>query len=253
MALVLAFGVQDVAEAINVPPNPTTDVVDYTNIREINSTTRISPAVSLNSSTSSEGVTITVSGGVEIITPVALATGADLVLTEGDHDGDGTAGSNLNGRFFNKATNLGISSFSVSVRFTAAGEQTVRIEDTTSLYIPARTGSSWIKTYVFYVVGANSKGKQRLTSITMQAGLFLLMDTILDVLVNIRIGSIKQRITCWITCWLPTQLRGVDVFLCRIVPLMEVYRLRVLVAGRLQHHQPLMYIWMGMALLVMVC
>ena len=155
MALVLAFGVQDVAEAINVPPNPTTDVVDYTNIREINSTTRISPAVSLNSSTSSEGVTITVSGGVEIITPVALATGADLVLTEGDHDGDGTAGSNLNGRFFNNATNLGISSFSVSVRFTAVGEQTVQIEDPTS-YTPERTGSSWNKTYVFYVVEANT-------------------------------------------------------------------------------------------------
>ena len=41
MTLVLAFGVPGIVDAISYPSNPITNVVDYTNMRQVNSTTTV--------------------------------------------------------------------------------------------------------------------------------------------------------------------------------------------------------------------
>ena len=97
-----------------------------------------------------ESVRITVSSGVQLITPVPLSVGADLTLTEGDTDGDGSE-TKENGQFVYSGDGIG-TSLSINVRFTKTGEQTVKIEDKTGTYKGDDTAPvSLSTTYVYYV------------------------------------------------------------------------------------------------------
>ena len=148
MAFVLALGVRGTAEAIS--GIPAANEVNEDTIRVISSTANVGAAVALNANETRESVRITVSSGVELITPVPLSAGTDLTLTEGDTDGDGSETREA-GQFVYSGDGIG-TSISISVRFTRAGEQTVKIEDRTGPYHANDTApDSLSATYVYYV------------------------------------------------------------------------------------------------------
>ena len=170
MTLVLGFGVQGVVEAISFPTTSHSHKVDYTTMRQVNSRTSVGSTISLNDSNDQEAVTIELGSGVALVSPFASTAGATVVLTEIAHNDSATT---ANGRFYVNPTNpanvvsdrtaSGVinvgSSFTITVRFTIAGEQTVRIEDTTSQYTTDGTTNDDTRqnqrgnvTYTFYVV-----------------------------------------------------------------------------------------------------
>ena len=148
MALVLAFGVQGIADAINIGVTPRSETNTFTTAHEVGTGFEITGSITLNDPDIRESVTISISSGIQLTSPV-FSSGS-LTLTEKDGDGDGDGGdTNESGDFFSGSTNLGGTVSSIGGYFTSYGKKTITITDRTS-------GTGYTKEdtviYTFYVV-----------------------------------------------------------------------------------------------------
>ena len=152
MGLVLGFGVPGVVDAVS-DPNITSGLSPTTVYNVGGSLTDITIALSPDSPTRRETVSISKSAGITFTGNFFGFTGGNL--TEVDEDlTDTTEGSSFTYTADGRKRTTAAASATLGINFTAKGKQTVRISSTD--YDGADAGS-WSYTYTYYVKGPGTK------------------------------------------------------------------------------------------------
>ena len=152
MGLVLAFGVQGVAEAITDPAISSANLNPNT-IQNVGGPLTITITLSPDDPTRRETVSISKSSGIDF-TGIFFGL-SSISLTEDDEDlttGDTSNGTNFiyrSGRGVD--TETAISGFSIPIRFNNKGRQTVTIRSTDYDDTDGTDDGSWSYTYTYYV------------------------------------------------------------------------------------------------------
>ena len=155
ITLVLAFSVQGTADAIDLVTEQN-ETVALTTAPEVGTGFAITGNITLREQAIQESVTISISSGIQLTSPVFSSR--SLTLTERDPD-DATDTDNKDGVFFSGSTPLPAESataFPISGYFTSYGKKTITITDKTRTSTdPVYTNKGTV-TFTFYVVRSDS-------------------------------------------------------------------------------------------------
>ena len=158
-ALVLAFGVQGVADAVSDPaPTDQTNADIITN-RLVGSQFDVADLTLTGEKISTtESVKITISSGITLSEPVHSTSSVTLTEKEVvDSDPNTEGNQRTNGPFFHGNTELA-ASVNVIGHFTTAGKKEIKIQGTA--YDNDGDATSWSHTFIYYVTQPTSdRGK----------------------------------------------------------------------------------------------